>query len=147
LRLLRERPRSVSEVRQRLERRGHDDDAIEGAIRSALDGGLLDDRAFAKLWVTDRLWHHPLSRAAVAQELHAKGVDRSIVEATLTEWYPAAREVELARELASSRLARLRAVDPERRRNRTVNYMMRRGFSRALSCRIVRQIEEETDGD
>ena len=146
-RLLRERPRSVLEVRQRLKRRGHRDDAIEKTIRTALDAGLLDDHTFAKLWVTDRLWHHPLSRAALAKELHDKGIDPSIIDGTLGELYPAVREVELARDLAATRFERLRGIDRDRRWNRTVNHLVRRGFSRHLACDVVRQIEKEIEDE
>jgi len=146
-RLLRERPRSVFEVRQRLKQRGHDEGAIGRTIRSALDAGLLDDRAFTKLWVTDRLWHHPLSRAALTKELHDKGIEQSIIDTALGEFYPAVREVELARDLAETRFKRLRGIDCERRRNRTVDHLMRRGFSRHLACDVVRQIEKEIEDE
>ena len=146
-RLLRERPRSESEVRRRLEQRGHHDHAIEKTVRTALDAGLLDDHAFTKLWVTDRLWHHPLSRAALVKELHEKGIDPSIIDAVLGELYPAVREVELARDLAATRFERLRGIDRDRRRNRTVNHLMRRGFSRHLACDVVRQIEKEIEDE
>ncbi len=146
-RLLRERPRSVCEVRQRLARRGHVVDVVETTIRSAVDAGLLDDRVFAKLWVTDRLWHHPLSRAALELELRDKGIDPSIIAAELADQYPAVREVEIARDLASARFDRLRGVDPERRRNRTAAYLMRRGFRRGLSFDVVRQLEKECEDE
>lgn len=140
-RLLRVRPRSVHEARERLRRRGHDEGSVGKTIGAALDAGLLDDRAFTKLWVTDRLWHHPLSRAALAQELRDKGVDPSIVDATLGDLYPKVREIEIARDLAEARYGRLRGIGRERRRIRTVNHLMRRGFTRGLACEIVRQVE------
>ena len=130
-----------------MKQRGHGEDAIEETIRTALDAGLLDDRAFAKLWVTDRLWHHPLSRAAMAQELNDKGIDRSIIDATLGDLYPAVREVELARDLAAARFERLRGIEPDRRRNRTANHLIRRGFRRGLAFDVIRQIEEETNDE
>jgi regulatory protein len=142
-RLLRERPRSASEVRLRLARRGHDGETIEETIRSAIDVGLLDDRAFAKLWVTDRLWHHPLSRAALEQELREKGIDRSIAAAEIEAQYPAVREIEVARDLAAARFERLRGIDPERRSHRVANFLMRRGFRRGLAIDVIRQIEKE----
>lgn len=142
-RLLRERPRSVFEVRQRLKERGHDADRIEETINSALGAGLLDDRGFAKLWVTDRLWHHPLSRAALAQELREKGIEPLLIDATIDELYPPVREIELARDLASARLERLRGIDSERRRNRIANHLMRRGFRRGMAFDVIRQIEKE----
>jgi len=142
-RLLRERPRSVSEVRERLARRGHDEDAVEATIRDAVDAGLLDDRVFAKLWVADRLLHHPLSRAAIEQELRDKGIEPSIVASEIESQYPAVREIELARDLAATRFDRMSGVDPNRRRDRTASYLMRRGFRRGVALDVIRQIEKE----
>ncbi len=141
VRLLRERPRSIFEVRDRLGRRGHGQEAIDDAVASAVDAGLLDDRAFAKLWVSDRLWHHPLSRAAVAQELRQKGVASAVIDASLDELYPPVRELEVARELACSRYERLRGVDAARRASRTVRFLERRGFRRGTALEIVRALE------
>jgi regulatory protein len=142
-RLLRERPRSVAEVRERLARRRHDEAAIEETIRAALDTGLLDDRKFAKLWIVDRLLHHPLSRAAVARELADKGIEPGIVEASIDEHYPAVREIDLAWELAGARYARLSGTGIERERcqARTMNYLTRRGFSWELARDAVRRAE------
>ena len=146
-RLLRARPRSVHEARQRLRQRGHDVGVVEKTIGTALDAGLLDDAAFSKLWVTDRLWHHPLSHAALAKELRDRGVEPSIIEVTLGELYPKVRETAVARDLAEARYERLRGIDCERRRNRTVNHLMRRGFRQGLAREVVRQVEQEnTDG-
>ena len=144
-RLLRERPRSVAEVRQRLSRRGHGAETVEATVRSGIDAGLLDDRVFVKLWVTDRLLHHPLSRAALEQELRNKGIEASLIAAELAAQYPAVREIEVARELAAARFARLRGIDPERRRNRVAGYLLRRGFRQGLALDVVRQIESESD--
>jgi len=143
-RLLCERPRSVAEVRLRLTRRGHDEEAVEATVRSAIEAGLLDDRAFAKLWVTDRLWHHPLSRAALQQELREKGVDRAIATAEIESQYPPVREIEIARDLAVARFERLRGIDAERRRDRVAGYLMRRGFRRGLALDVIRQLEKES---
>jgi len=147
-RLLRERPRSVAEVRERLARRGHDESAIERTVRAALDSGSLDDRQFAKLWVVDRLFHHPLSRAAVTRELEDKGVAPAVIDAALAQEYPAVRETEVARELAAERYARLSrtGIDRERCRGRTADYLTRRGFSVGLAREMVRQVER-TIGD
>jgi len=148
VRVLRQRPRSVSEARDLLRRRGHEAEAVEQALCAALDAGLLDDRSVARLWVNDRLWHHPLSRAAVVQELRGKGLDRETIDAALeVEGYTAARETELVRELAEARYRRLRGVDPDRRRARTLSYLTRRGFSTAQAHEALRRVAAEAEGE
>jgi len=145
VRLLNARPRTVSEARERLRRNGFDDELTESVLRRAEAEGLLDDRTFAKLWVTDRVLHRPLSRAAIAEELRRKGVAPEVIEAALNEGYPVLREVETARELAEERFRRLRGVPLVRRRERTVNYLMRRGFSRSLAFEVLPMDEAAED--
>jgi len=145
MRLLRYRPRSVSEACDRLKRRGFSAEEIGATIRRAEKAGLLDDRLFAKLWITDRLLHRPASRKAIAAELLEKGIAPEVFEPLLDEAYPPARERKMAFQLAAERYARLAGLDPERRARRTANYLARRGFPRSLAISIVRRLEEESD--
>lgn len=107
---------------------------------------MIDDSAFARLWVGDRVQNHPLSRRAVARELEEKGVPKPIAEAALAEHYPAPMEKDLIWRLARERYERLSGVDPVKRERRTVGFLTRRGFSLGLACGVVRQLaKEETD--
>lgn len=143
--LLRYRPRSIAEARQRMSEHGYDHGAIESTISQAIATDQLDDAAFTKLWVRDRMWHHPLSRAAIAQELRQKGIHQELISSTLLAEYPAVQEVELATELAESRIGRLCGLNPEKRRNRLVAFLSRRGFSRGLVYQVVKSVEREFD--
>ena len=143
--LLRYRPRSIAEARQRMSEHGYERDVIETTINQAIATDQLDDVAFAKLWVRDRMWHHPLSRAAISQELRQKGIQQDLITSTLNAEYPAVREIELATELAETRIQRLRGLDPEKRRNRLVSFLTRRGFARGIAYQVVKSTEKEFD--
>jgi len=143
--LLRYRPRSIAEARQRMSEHGYERDVIETTINQAIATDQLDDVAFAKLWVRDRMWHHPLSRSAISQELRAKGIHQDLIASTLNAEYPAVREIELATELAETRINRLRGLKPETRRNRLVSFLVRRGFSRGIAYQVVKSTEKEFD--
>ena len=143
LRLLRYRPRSCAEVRTRLAQLGFPDHDIDTVIEQGKAAGLLDDRLFTKLWIEDRRAHHPLSRRAVARELHDKGIDTELVTALMTELYPAEDETKIALDLARTRMARYRGVDGATRMRRTFNFLVRRGFNPALARKVVREVEKE----
>lgn len=143
--LLRHRPRSIDEARQRLAGHGYEPQIVEDTVNRAITAGLLDDEAFTKLWVRDRIWHHPLSRAALRQELFAKGISSSLIASTLEAEYPQIKEAELALELAEQRFGRLASVAPDKRRDRTMRFLMRRGFSASQSRTAVRRVEEDAD--
>ncbi len=72
--LLSYRPRSESELRQRLARRDFEPGTIDRAISSLKEKGLLDDAAFARFWKESRENFNPRSRRLVVQELRRKGV-------------------------------------------------------------------------
>lgn len=141
--LLRYRPRSIAEARQRLMGQGFDRGAIETAIEQAIASDQLDDAAFAKLWVRDRMWHHPLSRAAISQELREKGIDPELIARTLAAEYPAVREVDLATTLAEERVRRMGSVPLDKRRNRLISFLARRGFSQNLVYQVVKSVERD----
>jgi len=143
--LLRYRPRSIAEARQRMIDQGYDQAVVENTIDQAIATDQLDDAAFAKLWVRDRMWHHPLSRSALSQELRQKGIDAELISRTLQSEYPAVQEVELATTLAEKRISRYTSISPEKRRNRLMSFLARRGFSRGLIYQVVKDVEKEFD--
>jgi len=144
MRLLRYRPRSVAEVRRRLLALGFTNEEVDEAIATAEAAGLLNDKIFAKLLVEDRLLHHPLSRRAIAQELADKGIDKAIADAALEELYPVEKEKEVALSLAQTRLARYASLDRDKRMQRTISFLIRRGFNAALAGQVVRGVIERS---
>ncbi len=125
LRLLAFRPRSIAELRQRLERAGMTEDAINRVVARLRAVGLLDDAAFAQSWAESRARTRPRSRRLVAQELRRKGVDEAEIEAALRAMPD---DEVIALQLARTRLPRLRALAPLERRRRLSQWLARRGF-------------------
>jgi len=103
---------------------------------------MIDDRAFARLWIEDRTRYHPLARDAVARELRDKGVPEAVAVSALAELYPIEREKELVCTLARERYERLAGAEREARDRRTLGYLTRRGFPFALSREVVRRLGE-----
>jgi regulatory protein len=123
-------------------RQGYAPDVVERTLQQATAADQLDDVAFTRLWVRDRMWHHPMSRAAIARELHDKGVAADLISRTLDEEYPAVKEVELAGALADERWRRMHSLPGEKRTARLLAYLARRGFSRGLAIQVIRSVEE-----
>ena len=138
--MLKARPRSEHEARSRLAARGFAEREVEATIGLAKDAGLIDDRVFARLWIEDRILHHPLARDAVARELREKGVPEAIATSALVEFYPEHLEKELVWKLARERYERLAGVEEEKRDRRTLSFLTRRGFRFGVSREIVRRL-------
>ncbi len=139
---MRYRPRSCAEVKTRLEKLGFSPHEIEKAIDRGKDSGLLDDRLFAKLWVEDRLAHHPLSRRALIRELEEKGITAETISQVMDDLYPARDESRIALDLARMRITRYSGIDRDVRMRRTFNFLLRRGFSVSLAREVVREAEK-----
>ena len=135
----------MAQVRGRLLSLGFTDQEIQKAVATAEAAGLLDDEIFTKIWVEDRLLHHPLSRRAIGQELADKGIDRGTADAALERLYPAEKEKELALGMAQARLARYASLDRSKRMQRTISFLTRQGFSFSLARSVVEIADKESD--
>jgi SOS response regulatory protein OraA/RecX len=85
LRFLEARSRSVAEVRRRLTDAGYRPELVDGAVTRLTDLGMLDDLAFARQWVESRDRAHPRGEHALIVELRQKGIDASVIAATIKE--------------------------------------------------------------
>lgn len=146
LRLLEARPRSTAEIRDRLRRKEFAPEAIDHAVERLGELGLLDDRAFAKLWVENRQTYRPRGPAALRNELRRKGVDRALVDQVLSNEAltgdPAAHAAELARSVvhkyahADSRATFTRKLG---------GFLQRRGFDFETIRPIIDQLWSELE--
>jgi regulatory protein len=137
LRLLSVRAHSRAELRRKLGRRGYETVAIEAAVARLIELGYLDDASFARSLVRRRgALRGPL---ALAAELAARGVDRSLADAAVGE-FDHASQLASATRLAERLYAR-RAVGGYREMLEAVgSRLLRRGFSSTVvraACRAV----------
>jgi len=157
LRFLEVRSRSVAEVRRRLTSAGYRPELVEAAIERLLELGMLDDEAFARLWVESRDRAHPRGEHALIVELRQKGIDATIITATLkarrevaVRWEDAPApdgepatptsgspdEFSARRLLARNARSLGRVADPRLRRQRAYALLARNGFDPDV-CRTV----------
>jgi regulatory protein len=85
LRFLEARSRSVAEVRRRLTDAGYRPELVDSAVTRLTDLGMLDDIAFARQWVESRDRARPRGEHALIVELRQKGIDASVIAATIKE--------------------------------------------------------------
>jgi regulatory protein len=138
LRLLTVRPRTRLELAQALARKGIEDDVVEQVLSRFDEVGLVDDAAFADVWVRSRHNLQGLSRRALAMELRRKGVaDESAAEALATVDTEA--EEERARQLVRKRLRALGSADEAAKIRKLVGMLARKGYSQGLAYRVVKE--------
>lgn len=132
------RPRSVAESRRYLEERGVPGAIVDRVIDRARAAGYLDDAAFARFWIENRLRFRPRGERALRHELFIKGVPPEVVDEALKRMEideaVAAREVLMAREAAWRRL------DWPTFRQRAGALLARRGFDYDTIADVLREV-------
>ena len=142
-RLLKVRPRSVGELRERLIRKGFLPEDIETAIDRLQKAGLLDDRAFARWWIAQRSTLKPTGAFGLSMELRAKRIDRDTIQQALAETGVKEAELELAREALEPRVTRFKRFAPDLGKKKAGEFLARRGFSREVIWEIMRDWERK----
>ena len=133
LSLLSVRARARGELVDRLRAKGFSDAAVEHGLSQVDRLGLLNDAAFAEMWVRDRLKLRPRGAQALVYELGRKRVAADVARAAVTRVMDAENvsddELCLA---AAERWARTHASRPGddalRVRRRLSAFLARRGF-------------------
>lgn len=133
------RPRSESEMREQLERRGFDGDSVEAVITKLKEQELVDDVAFAQFWKDNRQSFSPRSQWLIRLELSRKGVATDIVEEVVNE----IKDDESAHRAALRKARSLSLSDREDFRRRLGYYLKRRGFNYEVISRIVERLWQE----
>ncbi len=100
--------------------------------------GLIDDEAFARLWVSYRQPGKGLARRALAHELRRKGIDGDIAREVLDEVDPADEE-EAARRLVRGKLRSVSRVDDMTATRRLVGMLARKGYPSGIAFAVVRE--------
>jgi regulatory protein len=127
---------------------------------------MLDDVAFATAWVESRDRAHPRGEHALMLELRQKGIDATVIAATLrdrreaaTRWEPdhiddgtdeapATPDETAARTLlARHDRALARVADPRQRRQKAYALLARNGFSPEIAASLSRAVVETTADD
>ena len=118
------RPRSEFEVRERLQRRGFDDNAVEVVIAKLKEQRLVDDVAFAQFWKENRDSFSPRSQWLTKLELRQKGVTDDITDQVIET----IDDDDNAYRAALSKARSLPRSDYQGFRRRLGEYLKRRGF-------------------
>ncbi len=124
-RYLNRRERTVSEVRQRLEREDLDDAAVSAVLATLVDQGYLDDRRFARVFTDDKRQLEQWGRDRIRRSLRERGLDSELIETAL-----GGQTLESELEQALELLRRRCSAPPvgRRERDRAFGLLLRKGY-------------------
>ncbi|MBP7056475.1 MAG: regulatory protein RecX [Candidatus Omnitrophica bacterium] len=138
--LLRNRPRSEKELRERLKLKGFEDDVVDKVIADLTKAGYVNDAKFAKFLVDSRMHMNPVGDVLLKHQLKAKGISDSIIASAIEDKSKAYDEYELAVDMAKERFARFQKLDRRKAAKRVYDFLLRRGFKYDVVRRIIEEI-------
>jgi len=137
--LLKFRLRSENELKTRLKQKGFSAELAESTVNFLKEKEFIDDRVFARGWVSSRL-KRPLGLRKISLELAQKGVARDIIQDALAQANKDYSESQIVSQLAQQRFSKLKTIEPLKAKARVYGYLMRRGFSPEVIIEAVKQL-------
>ncbi len=141
LRYLGIRPRTAHQLERYLTEKGFSPELVHDIRRQCQDEGYVDDYAFARQWVSERLYGKQRGTFALRLELAQKGISREIADAAVGEIDPE-EELAAARRFAVKRLRRLTGPVDAAKERKLLAALQRKGFSAGTMQAIRRELRE-----
>ncbi|MDP2927870.1 MAG: regulatory protein RecX [Candidatus Omnitrophota bacterium] len=140
--LLKFRLRSENELKARLKQKGFSEELSQDTVNFLKDKEFIDDCVFARGWVASRL-RRPFGLRKIRQELVGKGLDKEIIENSLSQVKEHYNESQIVSQLAQQRFSKLKGIEPFKAKARVYGYLMRRGFSPDVIGEVIRDVDKE----
>jgi regulatory protein len=146
LRALTGAPKTRKQLADLLAKRGVPDGAAEAVLDRFTEVGLIDDAAFARMWVSSRQSGRGLARRALGAELRAKGVDPEVA-AVAVQSVDDEDERAAARRLVERKLPGMRRLDRATATRRLIGMLARKGYGGGLAAAVVREALDALPAD
>jgi len=139
--LLAAKPRSVAELRERLQQgRGATKAIVESVIQRLSEYGYLDDARFAQSYASLRVQQRPIGRQRLQRDLWLKKIDKATAKEALDVVFAATPEEELIDRAIEKRI-RLRGRPQSRAETKKLfDHLLRQGFAFELISEKLRAI-------
>lgn len=135
------RPYGTKELIKKLCEKGHEKDSAEKACERLTELGLLNDEEFARILATELLERKNYSIKRIGQELSFRGINREIVENTIDSLDndPHSRIIIIVKKKYMNK------IGDEKGRKRTIDALMRLGYSYSDIKNALNTITDEED--
>lgn len=136
------KPRTVAEVRRKLQEKAYEAPVIDTVVAQLHDRGYLDDEEYAEEYVRSRFSAKGYGPVRIEQELRKRGLDRHLAETAVEDFFAEVDELAAAREHAEKGWTRIRREDdPRRRRDKLYRYLTRRGYTYDTVRQLIDEME------
>lgn len=143
LRLLAATPKSRKILEKKLEAKGYLPQVVEKTLDRLEEKGLMNDKALAQSLFQSLVTQRPSGRRRIAFELERRGIARPLIDEILDK-YSLEEEGQCAHELARQKWERWRNEEMARRRKKTFDFLIRRGFDFSLARKVIDTLHHGT---
>ncbi len=137
--LLSRRPHSARELKTKLRKKGFDPVQIDTVINELIEKRYLNDEEFAKLLAEEKIVKKKKGLNLVKKALYEKGIDRNIIEKTLSQYSGDEILFENALSLAGKKIKSLeyKNLTENELRNRVRTFLNARGYSGEIIEKVI----------
>jgi regulatory protein len=144
-------PRTEKQLRDAMAKHDAPADIIDATMERVVEMGYVNDAEYAEQMVRSRMEYRKQGTMAIRQALRQKGVDDETAALALEEIKPEDEEAN-ARALVEKKLPSTRGLDRNKRANRLVGMLARKGYNGGIAYQVVREAldaegEDEEYGD
>jgi regulatory protein len=129
LRFLSYRPRSEKEIKDYLNEKKVDEEIQKKIIEKLKSYNFLNDLEFAKFWVEQRTKFKRKPIRVIEYELNQKGINKNLIEEVISGFDSKELDLENAKKLAEKKMDFHRNLDPKKREEKVMSYLLGKGFN------------------
>ncbi|MFA6467376.1 MAG: RecX family transcriptional regulator [Bacteroidota bacterium] len=137
------RPRSAKEISDYLHKKEFDERFVQQALQYLQENNLLNDAEYARMFCRDKMMLRPVGKLTMKQLLMKKGIDRTTIDAILSEYFTTESETALALKEGERKYKRITSLPTLTKKKRIYEHLLRRGYDSSLSGKIASQLVKE----
>ena len=138
LRQLSMAPKSRLQLEQALAKRGVTPEITKICLDRLTEVGLIDDLAYAGMFVRSRCITKKVSRSVLKMELRQKGISDEFIEATLLQINDEDEYV-MASDLVAKKLRSMRGLERDVMQRRLFGLLARKGYHAGIASRVIKE--------
>lgn len=144
--LLGKSDKTKKELSDKLRLKGYPDEVIEVVIQKIINDGYVNDENYTENFVRSRTTYRKQGRNAISSELRRKGVSDEVISEAL-EGITDDDERVNAKSLVESKVFSTRNLESQKRVNRLVGMLARKGYSIGMAYEVVNEVLSEQNFD
>lgn len=136
------KPRTVQQIRQKLEDKQFDENSIDIALDFLNEFGLIDDNKYAETFVKEYSRRKKAGPKKVEMELTKRGIDKELATEKVGTFYPDAKKYDFALETANKKIKLIENKPKEKKYRAVRDNLMRKGFEYDLIKEVLKEVLE-----